>query len=66
MQAKTALAIAFILFLIGLPLISLGSVQEQGALLYLGLLVVVAGAALPPTIRLMSWVSGGDDEDKTD
>lgn len=66
MQAKTALAIAFVLFLIGLPLISLGSVQEQGALLYLGLLVVITGAALPPAVRLMSWLSNADQEENAD
>lgn len=67
MQSKTALGIAFILFLLGLPLISLGSVQEIGGLYYLGLLAVVAGATLPPIMRLLCWFSGRfDDEQNAD
>ncbi len=58
MKSKTALGLAFILFLLGLPLISWGSVQEIDILYYLGLLVVVIGAALPPAIRLSCWAAG--------
>lgn len=58
MKSKTALGIAFILFLLGLPLISLGSVQGIYGLYYFGLLLVMIGAALPPALRLICWVSG--------
>ena len=58
MKSKTALGIAFILFLLGLPLISLGSVQGIYSLYYFGLLLVVIGAALPPALRLICWVAG--------
>ena len=58
MRSKTTLGIAFILFLVGLPLISLGSAQGIVSLYYLGLLVVLVGAVLPPAMRLLCWVAG--------
>jgi len=58
MRSKTTLGIAFILFLVGLPLISLGSAQGIVSLYYLGLLVVLVGAVLPPSMRLLCWVAG--------
>lgn len=58
MRSKTALGIAFILFLFGLPLISLGSDQGIYSLYYFGLLLVVIGAALPPSLRLICWFAG--------
>jgi len=58
MRSKTTLGIAFVLFIVGLPLISLGSAQGIGSLYYLGLLSVLVGAILPPAMRLMCWITG--------
>ena len=53
---------ASFLFLLGLPLISGGSTGDSGLMLYLGLLLVVIGAALPPAVRLREWLSSADSE----
>ena len=67
MTSKTTLGIALIMFLLGLPLISLGSVQGIGSLYYLGLLAVLVGSILPPAMRLICWVTGTwADEQKAD
>ena len=58
MKSKTALGLGLILFLLGLPLISLGSAQDIGVLFYLGLLLVIVGAALPPFIRFSCRLAG--------
>ncbi|MCK8515354.1 hypothetical protein M0534_03260 [Methylonatrum kenyense] len=62
MKPKTALGIAFVLFLMGLPLISGGSTADSALMLYLGFVLVLAGAALPPAIRLREWLSSSDGE----
>jgi len=58
MKSKTALAIGFILFLLALPLISIGSAREIGILFYLGLAAIIVGAALPPFIRFSCRIAG--------
>ena len=58
MKSKTALGLGLILFLLGLPLISLGSAQDIGVLFYLGLAAVIVGAALPPFIRFSCRIAG--------
>lgn len=58
------LSISLVLFLVAMPLISYGSTEALGALMWLGLLAIAAAAALPPVARLAGWgASEGDNSD---
>lgn len=46
------LTTSFVLFLIGLPLISLGTTRGPRLLLWIGLLALVVAALIPPVQRL--------------
>jgi hypothetical protein len=52
-------AIAFVLFLIALPLLSFGTVEEQEVLWYVGLAMIVVAGVLPPLGRFL-----GEEEDE--
>ena len=53
MTTRQMLGITFILFMVGLPLISGGA---GGFLGWIGLLLILVGAAIPPVARLASLV----------
>jgi predicted cobalt transporter CbtA len=53
--------IAFVLFLVALPLISFGTTEGQEALWWIGLALIVIAGILPPLTR---FVPLADDEDE--
>lgn len=63
MTTRQMLGISFVLLLAGLPLISLGG---GGFMAWIGLLLILAGAAVPPGARLAGLVDDpkkeSDDE----
>jgi hypothetical protein len=64
MKPKNALGLSFILFLIGLPLISFGSANEMSTWVLVGLAVTLVGAAIPPILHIGSMISGGSDDEE--
>lgn len=60
MTTRQMLGISFILLLAGLPLISLA---DGGFLGWVGLLLILAGAAVPPVARIASLVEDPKKED---
>lgn len=60
MTTQQMLGLTFILLLAGLPLISAGA---GGFLGWIGLLLILAGAALPPVVRLASLFEDPDKEE---
>jgi hypothetical protein len=63
LRNTTALqAISFVLFLVALPLVALGTMEDIPPLWWLGLLLLVVAGILPPASRFM----GGDEEDEED
>jgi hypothetical protein len=55
-------AIAFVLFLLALPLLSFGTVEEQEVLWYVGLAMIVIAGVLPPLGRFLGEEDDGDEE----
>jgi hypothetical protein len=62
MRRISILNIAFMLLLAALPLISLGTVNDQPLLWQFGLLLLVVGLLIPPALRLRSAVVDPKDE----
>lgn len=60
MSRLALLAIALGLFLVGLPLVSIGSMTDAAWLWWLGLLAIAAGGLIPPLTRLR----GEEEEDE--
>lgn len=58
-------AVAFVLFLIALPLLSVGTVEEQELLWYAGLAMIVIAGVLPPLGRFVGQPED-DEEDEAD
>ncbi|MCP8896871.1 hypothetical protein KYK29_18245 [Shinella daejeonensis] len=48
-----ALILVFVLFMVAIPLVSVGSTQSQPALSGLGGLILIVAAAIPPARRFM-------------
>jgi hypothetical protein len=63
MTTRQMLGITFILLMTGLPLISAGA---GGLLGWVGLLLILAGAALPPVARLASLAADPEKEESKD
>lgn len=62
MRRTTILSIAFVLLLIALPLISIGSINNQAWLWQLGFLLLMLGLLTPPALRLRKTVQDARDE----
>jgi hypothetical protein len=60
MNTTLILAVAFVLFLVALPLISFGAMEEMEALWWAGLALLAVAGILPPVTRFI----GADDDDK--
>jgi len=61
MRRTTILDIAFVLLLLALPLISVGTVNDRALLWQVGLLLLVVGLLIPPALRLGQAVSDADE-----
>ncbi len=62
MRRTTILSIAFILLLLALPLISLGTINETPWMWWLGLAMLAVGLLTPPVMRLRHAVRDARDE----
>lgn len=62
MRRTTILSIAFLMLLISLPLISLGTINETAWMWWLGLALLVVGLLIPPALRLRHAVADARDE----
>ena len=62
MRRTTILSIAFVLLLLALPLISLGTINEIAWMWWLGLALLVLGLLIPPALRLRQAASDSRDE----
>jgi hypothetical protein len=62
MRRVIALDIAFLMLLVALPLISLGTVNDQPALWWAGFLVLILGFVIPLGLRFIRLVSAPEDE----
>lgn len=62
MRRLTILSIAFIVLLIALPLISIGTVNNQALLWQLGFLMLLVGLLTPPVLRLRKNPQDAQDE----
>ena len=62
MRRTTILSISFILLLLALPLISLGTINEVAWMWILGLILLAAGLLTPPALRLGHAVREARDE----
>ena len=62
MRRTTILSIAFILLLVSLPLISLGTLNEIAWMWALGLILLAVGLLTPPALRLRHAVREARDE----
>lgn len=61
MRRATILDLAFVLLLLALPLISVGTVNDRALLWQIGLLLLVVGLLIPPALRLSKAVSDARD-----
>ncbi len=59
-------AIAFVLFLVALPLLSLGTFEDQELLWYAGLAMVAVAGILPPLARFVGERNEDDDRKEED
>lgn len=62
MRRFTILNIALILLLIALPLISIGTMNNQAGLWMIGLLLLATGLLIPPVLRLIHAARDPKDE----
>lgn len=62
MRRTTILSIAFVLLLLAMPLISLGTINETAWMWWLGLGLLAVGLLTPPILRLRSAVRDARDE----
>lgn len=62
MRRLTILSIAFIVLLIALPLISIGTVNNQTWLWQFGFLLLLVGLLIPPALRLRKAAQDAQDE----
>ncbi len=62
MRRLTILSIAFVLLLIALPLISIGTVNDQAWLWQLGFVLLLVGLLVPPALRLLRAPTDPQDE----
>lgn len=62
MRRSTILDIAFVLLLIALPLISIGTINNQSWLWQLGFLLLIVGLLIPPALRLYKTSLDPQDE----
>jgi hypothetical protein len=62
MRRSTILNISFLLMLVALPLISLGTVNNQTAVWILGAILLVVGLLIPPLLRLRPAANDPKDE----
>ncbi len=62
MRRITILSIAFVLLLIALPLISIGTVNNEDWLWQLGFLLLLGGLLTPPLLRLRKSEQDAQDE----
>lgn len=61
MSKMKVLGIALILLLVSLPLISIGTMQDNATLWWLGLVLLGAAGLVPPITR---YALAGEDEDE--
>ena len=59
-------AVAFVLFLAALPLVSFGTTEGQEALWWIGLGLIVVAGVLPPLARFVPLADDEDDEEEPD
>lgn len=62
MRRSTILNLAFVLTLVALPLISIGTSNDQTALWQIGFLLLLLGLLAPPVLRLRKTVQDLRDE----
>lgn len=62
MRRTTVLSIAFVLLLVSLPLISLGTINEVAWMWWLGLGLLAVGLLTAPALRLAHAVREARDE----
>lgn len=62
MRRNTILNVSFVLTMIALPLVSVGSVNDQALLWQLGLLLLMVGLLIPPALRLRKTIQDMQDE----
>ena len=63
MTSRQMLGLSFILLLVGLPLISFAAGDFVG---WLGFLLIIAGAALPPVAKLAGLVEEPKEKEEDD
>lgn len=63
MTPSRFLGLSLVLFLVGLPVVSLGTVHVGPVLGWVGLLAIVGGAALPAIARFAGWGADESDDD---
>ncbi len=62
MRRIAALDIAFLMLLIALPLISLGTMNDRPVVWWIGLAILVLGFVIPLGLRFVRLVSRPEDE----
>ena len=62
MKSKNALGLSFILFMIGLPIISFASANNASMWQNIGLAIVFVGAVIPPVRQIGSMLSDSSGE----
>ena len=62
MRRTTILSIAFIMLLLALPLISLGTINETPWMWWLGLAMLTVGLLTPPVMRMRHAARDARDE----
>lgn len=62
MRRITILSISFVLLLVALPLISIGTVNNQAWMWQLGFVLLLVGLLTPPVLRLRQSIQDARDE----
>ncbi|NLF15560.1 MAG: hypothetical protein GX597_27545 [Anaerolineaceae bacterium] len=62
MRRVTALDIAFLMLLVALPLLSLGTMNDQPVMWWIGLAILLLGFIIPLALRFVALASSPEDE----
>jgi hypothetical protein len=65
-DTATLQAISFVLFLVALPLVALGTMEDIPPLWWLGLLLIVVAGILPPAARYLAEDEEDEEDEKGD